>query len=1139
MANNPLKYSDFIQPDDSIAELIKQLEQVQSSYEKTNDKLVATAKELDAALKKINNTTAEGQERTRKAASAADELSKSFDGLKKSQSETAKQIAELKLKQAEQNNINKLTAKLNSSAEGSYNRLSAQYALNKVKLSAMSKEMRESTKDGKDLEEQTKNIYEEMKKMQSATGQHQLNVGNYPDMSKYSAQIKEALGLNTSFGDSLSGMLKAGGGFNGMLGTLGTGVKALGSTMLGLMSNPVFLAVAGISAAGAAFKFWFDYNKGLVEATRLTQLFTNKSGEDLKNYRTEVQVLADTYGKDFREMLVSVNAVSKQFGIEQDEALKLVRDGFIAGADANEDFLENLKEYPAFFAEAGVSASQFIAITTQANKAGIYSDKGIDAIKEGNTRLREMTSATASALDAIGISSSKVQKDLQAGTKTTFQVMQEVSAKLNELPESSRAVGTAIADVFGGPGEDAGLQYLKTLKDIDTNLDSVKEKAGKLGHLQEEQIRSQTELAKAVSALFDSTGGVFETLTTSAKVFANDALASVLRGIIGIINYVADLYNKSIGFRLVIESITTSWNMLWNVSKTTLTYIVELLKVVGTALHGAFTLNFAEINKAGADFAKSQAKFAKGIINGAVNEAKKAHERVNKEIKPIVIPVIATTKKATESTTKAATTKKATIGDLKTLKEKSVDTAAKVKEQTAQDLLNIEQERQAKELGMQREAIQLRLYAAKKGSEEEIKIKQDLVEKEREIALFENAKKPAGQQQDAILINAKFDVQKAELNDEFNQISMLRFDNQQALAASEFELLKTTEGEKTRFKLEQEKERLQKILELNATAAKKLSDTEVKTIQNTIEKIDKQITASEKDDRDIYSMVGLKLNEEQKAVIEESTAFAIGQVQNFLQAKVDAAQAAVEAADEEVEAAQTRLDAEIESRNAGYASNVAMAQKELDQAKKNQEKALNEQEKAQKAQKAIETLQQVSSLVTATAGIWKSFAGTGPWGIALAVAGTALMWGSFAAAKIKASQLTKKEYGEGGVEFLDGGSHASGNDIQLGYTKDGKDRRAEGGEALAIIRKTQARRYRKILPGVISALNRGVFEQKYINAYDTGGLSINVTNKDADLKTLEADVQELRKQGERRYFTDGKGRVVETYKNLRRTYNVY
>ena len=66
--------------------------------------------------------------------------------------------------------------------------------------------------------------------------------------------------------------------------------------------------------------------------------------------------------------------------------------------------------------------------------------------------------------------------------------------------------------------------------------------------------------------------------------------------------------------------------------------------------------------------------------------------------------------------------------------------------------------------------------------------------------------------------------------------------------------------------------------------------------------------------------------------------------------------------------------------------------------------------KSQAAQQMAAPEIKVSSLVTATAGIWKSFAGTGPWGIALAVAGTALMWGSFAAAKIKAAQITKKEY---------------------------------------------------------------------------------------------------------------------------------
>lgn len=49
------------------------------------------------------------------------------------------------------------------------------------------------------------------------------------------------------------------------------------------------------------------------------------------------------------------------------------------------------KEYPAYFKEAGISASQFIAIIAETSKQGIYSDKGLDAIKEGNLRIREMT----------------------------------------------------------------------------------------------------------------------------------------------------------------------------------------------------------------------------------------------------------------------------------------------------------------------------------------------------------------------------------------------------------------------------------------------------------------------------------------------------------------------------------------------------------------------------------------------------------------------------------------------------------------------------------------------------------------------------------------------------------------------------
>lgn len=343
--------------------------------------------------------------------------------------------------------------------------------------------------------------------------QQKMNIGNYTE------SIKQAWMELNNLNDSMQNLGIMGGAFGGSLGTLGDmggmleSLKGIGS----VLSNKWLLGLGTIGAAGAGIGWWVNYNKGLVEATRLTQQFTEMSGDDLKEYRTEVQTIADYYNKDFREVLIGANAVSKQFGIDASEAIKLIQDGFIAGADANGEFLDTLREYPAYFKEAGISAETFIAITAQAAKSGIYSDKGVDVIKEGNLRIREMTTATAAALEGIGISATEVQEQLKSGQKTTFDIIQMVSERLNELPDSASVVGTALADIFGGPGEDAGLQYIRTLKDIKTNLNDVKATAGEVGEAQEEYLQAQKELATEVAKLFDATGGAYESMAARVK----------------------------------------------------------------------------------------------------------------------------------------------------------------------------------------------------------------------------------------------------------------------------------------------------------------------------------------------------------------------------------------------------------------------------------------------------------------------------------------------------------------------------------------------------------------------------------------------------------------------------------------------
>lgn len=260
---------------------------------------------------------------------------------------------------------------------------------------------------------------------------------------------------------------------------------------------------SSIERMSSAYSRFSDRMKGVQDANiRITQL-TGKTGDEMRKLRSSVQAVSEHFGADFNETLQAANALSKGFGISIDDAMKLLRDGLVSGADANGDFIDTLREYPRYFKEAGLSAEDFVAIATNAAQQGVFSDKGVDVIKEGNLRIREMTTATAAALEGIGISAEEVQAGLRSGALTTFEAMQMVAAKLNELPASSSAVGTAIADIFGGPGEDAGLEYIKTLANIELNMDAVKAATQGTAEQQERQIQMQEKMKNTLSSIID------------------------------------------------------------------------------------------------------------------------------------------------------------------------------------------------------------------------------------------------------------------------------------------------------------------------------------------------------------------------------------------------------------------------------------------------------------------------------------------------------------------------------------------------------------------------------------------------------------------------------------------------------------
>lgn len=532
---------------------------------------------------------------------------------------------------------------------------------------------------GAKLKENIDSLTESVKKGEEETERYQRNVGNYKNA------ILEAIGVNGELSESIMNLTSQEAGVRGMFTNVKDSAFALGGALKALIANPLFLAVAGIVGTGMAFKWWYDYNMGLQEATRLTKQFTGMSGDELKAYRNEIQAVADAFNVDFKDALQSTNAMAKQFGISYEDALQNIKDGFIAGADANGEFLDMVKEYPAYFKEAGISADQFVAIIADTNKMGIFSDKGLDAIKEANIRLREMNTSTASALDGIGISSQKVQEELQSGAKTTFEVMQEVSAKLNELPDSAANVGAAISDIFGGPGEDAGLQYIRTLKDISTNLDEVKGQSGELGQLQEEQLQSQIELQNALAGLFDQTGGNFEKLNAQAKIFANQSLTSIIKAVISIINYFIDLYNKSLLIRGVWQLIVVNFKSSIDTIGNLFRLLIDVITSLGETLKGAFTLDWDLVKKGTIDFAKSFATLVQSQVKDIKKNVNEGIDALQGQIKPIKIPLqVGDNKQTSTAGTRTTTTQTSTAsgsgGSNNTAEAQKKATEAELKE---------------------------------------------------------------------------------------------------------------------------------------------------------------------------------------------------------------------------------------------------------------------------------------------------------------------------------------------------------------------------------------------------------------------------------------------------------------------------
>ena len=328
------------------------------------------------------------------------------------------------------------------------------------------------------------------------------------------------------FAESFLAARAAGDGF---FGSLRAGFSAVSAGLAASGPLAAVLAVVGglVLAARAVFQVTEEFSKLRSEASQLTGL----SGAALSEVVVGAKTIADTFQQDYGEVLRASNALAKEFGLTNKEALDLVAEGFLAGANSSGEFLEQIREYPAQLKEAGFTAKETVALLNLTAKEGIYSDKGVDAIKEANLKLKEGNKAALEALDVLGLNGNAIQKALQDGSKTTKDVLEDVGKEIAKLPEGSAIAQKAISDIFGGPGEDAGRRYIEMLGRVSDATANLSSNTDDLAARQREQFKATESLNEAqekVALQFGSSTSAISLYTTQIKAFAFNALAGVV-----------------------------------------------------------------------------------------------------------------------------------------------------------------------------------------------------------------------------------------------------------------------------------------------------------------------------------------------------------------------------------------------------------------------------------------------------------------------------------------------------------------------------------------------------------------------------------------------------------------------------------
>ena len=201
-------------------------------------------------------------------------------------------------------------------------------------------------------------------------------------------------------------------------------------------------------------------------ATVRQQLDAEWSTDALKTVTQDAITLRDTFGYEVQDSIRAASALIQNFGIDGDEAFRLIAEGNRNGLDYSGELLDTISEYSVQFAKLGLSANDMFKRLEAGAKNGAWNlDKVGDAFKEFSIRVVDGSDTTQAGFEALGMNADYMAQQFAAGGEAARNALQQTMQALADMDDPVQQ-NLAGVNLLGTMWEDLGATAVVQMANI-------------------------------------------------------------------------------------------------------------------------------------------------------------------------------------------------------------------------------------------------------------------------------------------------------------------------------------------------------------------------------------------------------------------------------------------------------------------------------------------------------------------------------------------------------------------------------------------------------------------------------------------------------------------------------------------------